>query len=172
MNNPDATILETTQNKLNADIANALDELGRYTADTHSPRTRVAALSAKLRHLEQCRLNSRRLEHEEGSRDRLNDAMDNLAKDLRVVVQRLHETPDKTVFETRAMGASFRLVGDKDDPNFQRLQKVAEEMAAHLTATRIEVAARDSDEDAKDREHQRDMERMRERGHEEGQPNG
>jgi len=144
---------------IESQIADTLGELDRYSADAHSPDTRVKALSARLRHLEQRRLNCLRIEHEKSSRDRMNDALEAITKDLRVAVERFHETPDKTVFETRAMGASFRLVGDKDDPNFQRLQKVAEEMAAQLTATRIEVVARDADEDAKDREHHRDMER-------------
>lgn len=144
---------------IESQIADTLGELDRYSADTHSPDTRVKALSARLRHLEQRRHHQAALTQEGHVRGEMLSAVNDIAKDLRVVVERYHETPDKTVFETRAMGTTFRLVGDKDDPNFQHLLKMAEEAGAALAAARVEAIKHDSTEDAKDREHQRDMER-------------
>jgi len=149
MSDPDKTILETTHEemrdgfqyqKLESQIADVLGELDAVAQEAE-PENRIRALSAKLRHLELRRHHGALLRQEGHVRGEMLAAMNKIADNLNTVVESRFAPPDKTVMEARAMGVHLRMVGDKDDPQFQaavtQMQVVVEALAAErLRVTR------------------------------------
>ena len=128
---------------IDAQIADTLGILDGFHTAAHDDESRIRALAAKLRYLEQRRyhefLGLQVAEKQDAMQANLND----IADALKTMLANQAEPRDHTVMESRAMGVSLRLVGKSGDPLLEEIARTLLPEVEALAKLRGRVAEED-----------------------------